>query len=245
MPNASQSTGRKNDSPAASALSVFSQAGIGSDATGRRQPLRTARPFTRSLLFCPIRNAPRREGGQANTRPCRKSIPESAPHHCLLPLGTVSRQSRRRWCCPTRSPPCCTVSMPTTGYCCSSARRNRTSANGAARRQGARRPRRVAVRLRLPRGTRGDGAYPPPKRPPSHRPCQRGRLRRQTHWYIFLFEVLPRLAKLPPPCPEGRFGFFNKPICPGSMCRAPTANNFGHCSSSTAVASSPGHCHSL
>ena len=30
-----------------------------------------------------------------------------------------------------------------------------------------------------------------------------------THWYIFLFEVLPRLAKLPPPCPEGRFGFFD------------------------------------
>ena len=31
----------------------------------------------------------------------------------------------------------------------------------------------------------------------------------RTHWYIFLFEVLPRLAKLPPPCREGRFGFFN------------------------------------
>ena len=30
-----------------------------------------------------------------------------------------------------------------------------------------------------------------------------------THWYIFLFEVKPRLAKLPPPCPEGRFGFFS------------------------------------
>ena len=30
-----------------------------------------------------------------------------------------------------------------------------------------------------------------------------------THWYIFLFEVLPRLAKLPPPCREGRFGFFD------------------------------------
>ncbi|SVD79797.1 uncharacterized protein METZ01_LOCUS432651, partial [marine metagenome] len=30
-----------------------------------------------------------------------------------------------------------------------------------------------------------------------------------THWYIFLFEVLPRLGKLPPPCREGRFGFFN------------------------------------
>jgi len=30
-----------------------------------------------------------------------------------------------------------------------------------------------------------------------------------THWYIFLFEVLPRLGKLPPPCREGQFGFFN------------------------------------
>ena len=30
-----------------------------------------------------------------------------------------------------------------------------------------------------------------------------------THWYIFLFEVLPRLAKPPPPCLEGRFGFFS------------------------------------
>ena len=30
-----------------------------------------------------------------------------------------------------------------------------------------------------------------------------------THWYIFLFEVLPHLTKLPPPCSEGRFGFFD------------------------------------
>ena len=30
----------------------------------------------------------------------------------------------------------------------------------------------------------------------------------QAHWLMFLFEVLPRLGKLPPPHREGHFGFF-------------------------------------
>jgi len=30
----------------------------------------------------------------------------------------------------------------------------------------------------------------------------------QTHWLMFLFEVTRRLSSLPPPCNEGRFGFF-------------------------------------
>ena len=29
-----------------------------------------------------------------------------------------------------------------------------------------------------------------------------------THWYIFLFEIKPRLVKLPKPCEEGEFQFF-------------------------------------
>lgn len=29
-----------------------------------------------------------------------------------------------------------------------------------------------------------------------------------THWYIFLFEIKPRLDQLPPPCEEGEFQFF-------------------------------------
>jgi 8-oxo-dGTP diphosphatase len=29
-----------------------------------------------------------------------------------------------------------------------------------------------------------------------------------THWYIFLFEIKPRLLKLPKPCDEGEFKFF-------------------------------------
>lgn len=32
----------------------------------------------------------------------------------------------------------------------------------------------------------------------------------QTHWLMFLFEVLPRVATLPPPHHEGRFGFFSR-----------------------------------
>ena len=59
MPNASQSTGRKNDSPTASALSGFSQPGIGSDETGTvATGLGRFNRFTRSFLFCPIKYAP-------------------------------------------------------------------------------------------------------------------------------------------------------------------------------------------
>jgi 8-oxo-dGTP diphosphatase len=32
----------------------------------------------------------------------------------------------------------------------------------------------------------------------------------QTHWLMFLFEVKPRLLKLPAPCNEGRFAFFTR-----------------------------------
>lgn len=32
----------------------------------------------------------------------------------------------------------------------------------------------------------------------------------QSHWLMFLFEVKPRLAALPPPCDEGRFAFFRR-----------------------------------
>ena len=32
----------------------------------------------------------------------------------------------------------------------------------------------------------------------------------QAHWLMFLFEVKVRLARLPPPHEEGRFGFFNR-----------------------------------
>jgi 8-oxo-dGTP diphosphatase len=32
----------------------------------------------------------------------------------------------------------------------------------------------------------------------------------QAHWLMFLFEVRPRLAQLPPPIREGRFGFFRR-----------------------------------
>src|ERR1043166_6379516 len=32
----------------------------------------------------------------------------------------------------------------------------------------------------------------------------------QSHWLMFLFEVKPRLASLPGPCREGRFGFFSR-----------------------------------
>lgn len=31
------------------------------------------------------------------------------------------------------------------------------------------------------------------------------------HWLMFLFEVKPRLTRIPPPCPEGRFAFFTRP----------------------------------
>lgn len=30
----------------------------------------------------------------------------------------------------------------------------------------------------------------------------------QSHWLMFLFEIKPRLVLLPPPHPEGQFGFF-------------------------------------
>jgi 8-oxo-dGTP diphosphatase len=32
----------------------------------------------------------------------------------------------------------------------------------------------------------------------------------QTHWLMFLFEVMPRLRELPAPCNEGRFAFFTR-----------------------------------
>lgn len=32
----------------------------------------------------------------------------------------------------------------------------------------------------------------------------------QTHWLMFLFEVKKKLKMLPPPCNEGRFGFFRR-----------------------------------
>jgi len=32
----------------------------------------------------------------------------------------------------------------------------------------------------------------------------------RTHWLMFLFEVKPRLERLPPPHREGRFGFFTR-----------------------------------
>jgi 8-oxo-dGTP diphosphatase len=36
----------------------------------------------------------------------------------------------------------------------------------------------------------------------------------QAHWLMFLFEVLPRLSRLPPPHAEGVFGFFPPPALP-------------------------------
>jgi 8-oxo-dGTP diphosphatase len=36
----------------------------------------------------------------------------------------------------------------------------------------------------------------------------------QTHWLMFLFEVKPRLATLPPPHAEGRFEFFPRKAIP-------------------------------
>jgi 8-oxo-dGTP diphosphatase len=30
----------------------------------------------------------------------------------------------------------------------------------------------------------------------------------RSHWLMFLFEVLPRLGRVPPPCGEGQFAFF-------------------------------------
>jgi 8-oxo-dGTP diphosphatase len=36
----------------------------------------------------------------------------------------------------------------------------------------------------------------------------------QTHWLMFLFEVRPKLAALPPPHPEGRFAFFHPEALP-------------------------------
>ena len=32
----------------------------------------------------------------------------------------------------------------------------------------------------------------------------------QSHWLMFLFEILPPINTLPPPHPEGRFGFFSR-----------------------------------
>jgi 8-oxo-dGTP diphosphatase len=37
----------------------------------------------------------------------------------------------------------------------------------------------------------------------------------QSHWLMFLFEVKPRLAALPLPHPEGRFGFFARSVLEG------------------------------
>jgi 8-oxo-dGTP diphosphatase len=32
----------------------------------------------------------------------------------------------------------------------------------------------------------------------------------QSHWLMFLFEIMPRMSSLPPPCGEGRFQFFSR-----------------------------------
>ena len=37
----------------------------------------------------------------------------------------------------------------------------------------------------------------------------------QSHWLMFLFEIKPRLATLPPPCNEGRFQFFRRAALSG------------------------------
>ncbi|MCU0770978.1 MAG: NUDIX domain-containing protein [Verrucomicrobia bacterium] len=34
--------------------------------------------------------------------------------------------------------------------------------------------------------------------------------RGESHWLMFLFEIKPRLDRLPPPCHEGRFEFFGR-----------------------------------
>lgn len=37
----------------------------------------------------------------------------------------------------------------------------------------------------------------------------------QAHWLMFLFEIQPRLDRLPPPSPEGRFAFFSRAALEG------------------------------
>ena len=34
----------------------------------------------------------------------------------------------------------------------------------------------------------------------------------QSHWLMFLFEVRPKLTAVPPPCLEGRFAFYSRPM---------------------------------
>ncbi|MBT3842023.1 MAG: NUDIX domain-containing protein, partial [Verrucomicrobia bacterium] len=211
MPNASQSTGRKNDSPAASALSVLSQAGIGSDETGTATTgLGRRWRCTRSFLFCPIRNAPQREDRQANTLPRRKSTPESA--YAPLPVATRTGFA-------AHSPPMVLPhKIATLLYCFDADGRLLLLERTQEPNLGKWSPPGGKVHT-----DRGESPYACACREANEemeltlKPSElhltglisEDGYEGSTHWYIFLFEVLPRLAKLPPPCREGRFGFFD------------------------------------
>ena len=136
--------------------------------------------------------------------------PNPEAHHYLLPPGQVSRQSRRRWCCPTRSPPCFTASTTTDRLLL--LERTQEPNLGKWSPPGGK-----------VHTDRGESPYACACREAQEemglnlRPSDlhltglvsEDGYEGSTHWYIFLFEVLPHLAKLPPPCPEGRFGFFD------------------------------------
>ena len=203
--NASQSTGRKKRSPAANAWSVFSHCGIKSGLIGFGAGLVLRGRVTRSFFLWDMNLRDRAKGGLVNNAHRRKSIPESGrPLPVATATGTVRAMSLphklatllycfdpddRLLLLKRHQPPNLGRWVPPGGKV--------EVAQGESPYACACREAQEEAGLEITTsdlhltGLISEDAY-----------------EGNTHWYIFLFEIMPRLKLIPAPCEEGEFQFF-------------------------------------